>query len=202
LNCVENQIIKNKKKTERKKLQKKIKKKSEQMKKKGFSEDEIEMTIEVLKSNFRKIQNLEKERSLEEDIDEYDVDDLIERPKILSVPKYHFSTENNEFYTDIDLNEYQENLRNYILEKNRINSDIDYKNDLVKKNKLLEDNNNLKQDERSLNKRINVNKKRGNKIDEKINVKICDLGNACWINHHFSTEIQTRQYRSPEVTFF
>eukprot|EP00397_Hematodinium_sp_SG-2012_P003069 GEMP01003077.1.p1 GENE.GEMP01003077.1~~GEMP01003077.1.p1 ORF type:complete len:898 (+),score=241.93 GEMP01003077.1:416-3109(+) len=29
--------------------------------------------------------------------------------------------------------------------------------------------------------------------------KIADLGNACWINKHFSEEIQTRQYRSPEV---
>jgi serine/threonine-protein kinase SRPK3 len=25
------------------------------------------------------------------------------------------------------------------------------------------------------------------------------MGNACWYHHHFSTEIQTRQYRSPEV---
>ena len=33
-----------------------------------------------------------------------------------------------------------------------------------------------------------------------INLKgICDLGNGCWTYHHFSTEIQTRQYRSPEV---
>lgn len=30
-------------------------------------------------------------------------------------------------------------------------------------------------------------------------MKICDLGNGCWTYHHFSTEIQTRQYRSPEV---
>ncbi|KAK2196496.1 bifunctional Protein kinase domain/Protein kinase [Babesia duncani] len=29
--------------------------------------------------------------------------------------------------------------------------------------------------------------------------KICDLGNACWIHHHFSEEIQTRQYRAPEA---
>lgn len=35
--------------------------------------------------------------------------------------------------------------------------------------------------------------------DEIISVKIADLGNACWINHHFTEEIQTRQYRSPEV---
>ncbi|KAI0839395.1 kinase-like protein [Hypoxylon sp. FL0890] len=32
-----------------------------------------------------------------------------------------------------------------------------------------------------------------------INVKIADLGNACWVYHHFTNDIQTRQYRSPEV---
>lgn len=30
-------------------------------------------------------------------------------------------------------------------------------------------------------------------------VKIVDLGNACWRNKHFTDDIQTRQYRSPEV---
>lgn len=35
--------------------------------------------------------------------------------------------------------------------------------------------------------------------NELISVKIADLGNACWTNHHFTDEIQTRQYRSPEV---
>ena len=34
---------------------------------------------------------------------------------------------------------------------------------------------------------------------EEMNVKIVDLGNACWTHHHFTSEIQTRQYRSPEV---
>lgn len=34
---------------------------------------------------------------------------------------------------------------------------------------------------------------------DKISVKIADLGNACWVNHHFTNDIQTRQYRSPEV---
>ncbi|KAI7690836.1 hypothetical protein SSS_08562 [Sarcoptes scabiei] len=32
-----------------------------------------------------------------------------------------------------------------------------------------------------------------------VRVKISDLGNACWVDHHYSEEIQTRQYRSPEV---
>ena len=29
--------------------------------------------------------------------------------------------------------------------------------------------------------------------------KLADLGNACWVEKHFSEDIQTRQYRSPEV---
>jgi len=41
--------------------------------------------------------------------------------------------------------------------------------------------------------------KRGPKLDDNFRVKIVDLGNACWTHHHFSPEIQTRQYRSPEV---
>lgn len=32
-----------------------------------------------------------------------------------------------------------------------------------------------------------------------IGVKIADLGNACWYDEHFTDDIQTRQYRSPEV---
>jgi len=40
---------------------------------------------------------------------------------------------------------------------------------------------------------------RGPKLDDNFTLKIADLGNACWVWHHFATEIQTRQYRSPEV---
>ncbi|KAJ1950879.1 serine/threonine protein kinase, CMGC [Linderina macrospora] len=32
-----------------------------------------------------------------------------------------------------------------------------------------------------------------------LKVKIADLGNATWKDHHFTEDIQTRQYRSPEV---
>lgn len=42
-------------------------------------------------------------------------------------------------------------------------------------------------------------KKRGPKLDDNVTVKICDMGNGCWTYHHFTPEIQTRQYRSPEV---
>jgi len=30
-------------------------------------------------------------------------------------------------------------------------------------------------------------------------VKIADLGNACWIHKHFTDDVTTREYRSPEV---
>ena len=32
-----------------------------------------------------------------------------------------------------------------------------------------------------------------------IQVKLCDMGNACYKTHHYSDIIQTREYRSPEV---
>jgi len=36
-------------------------------------------------------------------------------------------------------------------------------------------------------------------LDENVQVKLCDFGNGCWIDHHFTSTIQTRQYRSPEI---
>ncbi|XP_028669110.1 SRSF protein kinase 3 [Erpetoichthys calabaricus] len=35
--------------------------------------------------------------------------------------------------------------------------------------------------------------------EDKLNIKIADLGNACWVHKHFTEDIQTRQYRSIEV---
>ncbi|KAI3386367.1 hypothetical protein SNEBB_006000 [Seison nebaliae] len=35
--------------------------------------------------------------------------------------------------------------------------------------------------------------------EERLSVKIADLGNACWVNQHFTEDIQTRQYRALEV---
>jgi len=34
---------------------------------------------------------------------------------------------------------------------------------------------------------------------DRITVKIADLGNATWVDYHFTDDIQTRQYRCPEV---
>ena len=53
-----------------------------------------------------------------------------------------------------------------------------------------------------LGKTTHVQPKEMDKPDNQIDiisVKIADLGNACWVGHHFTNDIQTRQYRSPEV---
>eukprot|EP00742_Colponemidia_sp_Colp-10_P004193 GILJ01004472.1.p1 GENE.GILJ01004472.1~~GILJ01004472.1.p1 ORF type:complete len:610 (-),score=112.30 GILJ01004472.1:93-1922(-) len=42
-------------------------------------------------------------------------------------------------------------------------------------------------------------RRRASALDESVQVKVVDLGNACWTDLHFSADIQTRQYRSPEV---
>ena len=86
------------------------------------------------------------------------------------------------------------------LQKNRIIHDEEYRKELLIRKKQLE---NIKDDalksEILMKTNADKGKKRGPGIDENVNVKIVDLGNACWFHHHFSTEIQTRQYRSPEV---
>lgn len=54
----------------------------------------------------------------------------------------------------------------------------------------------------SLNKSASPKEVSQEEIDramDTISVKIADLGNACWVGHHFTNDIQTRQYRSPEV---
>lgn len=51
----------------------------------------------------------------------------------------------------------------------------------------------------AVNEKIKKQKSLYGKFDSQTRVKIADLGNACWIDKHFSNDIQTRQYRSPEA---
>jgi serine/threonine protein kinase len=37
------------------------------------------------------------------------------------------------------------------------------------------------------------------KLNDHLFFKIADMGNACFTNKHFTNDIQTREYRSPEV---
>lgn len=57
-------------------------------------------------------------------------------------------------------------------------------------------NTNLIENRQKANDKV---KKRGPKIDEDVNLAIVDMGNGCWTHHHFTSQIQTRQYRSPET---
>ena len=36
-------------------------------------------------------------------------------------------------------------------------------------------------------------------LNEKLFFKLADMGNACFTDKHFTEDIQTREYRSPEV---
>jgi len=47
--------------------------------------------------------------------------------------------------------------------------------------------------------RLNVKRDAVSEVCPDLQVKIADLGNACWVHHHFTEDIQTRQYRSLEV---
>ncbi|KAM9408935.1 SRSF protein kinase 1b [Pholidichthys leucotaenia] len=65
----------------------------------------------------------------------------------------------------------------------------------------------IQREEKRVNEEDNLNEASGsmlvNPLDplnaDKLQVKIADLGNACWVHKHFTDDIQTRQYRSLEV---
>ena len=50
---------------------------------------------------------------------------------------------------------------------------------------------------------LRENSEKASRVDvfdhDEVNYKVVDLGNGCWTHTHFSDDIQTRQYRSPEV---
>ena len=200
-NLLTNEEIKKKKKKEKRKKIKNKKKNLKKLQKLGLNEEEIKVALENLNiNNTQKEEDTKKNESNTED-ENYEIDDLVERPKIQSVPKYVQDFDySDEGEYDFDISDYSRKLQSYIKEKNRIKNDVDYRNDLIEKKKLLE----TADESEKLNILKSANdrgKKRGPGIDENVKVKIVDMGNACWFHHHFSTEIQTRQYRSPEVIF-
>ena len=219
---------KGKGKTMRKRKQKYKKKKKKLLEKYGLSNAEIQEKMDKVMND---INEDIKKQELEQDINNYELDDLIERPRVASVPKVNLDLyshekkekmknkklslkedESEEFEEseddimdypeknfDINLLEYSKTLQSYIKERNRILHDENYRRFAFTRNDALSK---AKTDEekiaiyRKLNEEYNS---RGKEIDPSIQVKICDIGNACWFNYHFSTIIQTRQYRSPEV---
>ena len=210
----------------------------------GLSPQEIEFKIKKImdredKDDLNSIDNNNIENIV--DINNYDIDELIERPRISSVPKNINSIEKREHYRiynknkenkdtnnklsfnkiispdefdvyeyiqkanidapkyDFEVGNYGMMLQNYLKEKNRLLHDDNYRKFIMLRNKII-------LEEKSNEEKISILRdidryftRRGPEVDSSIQVKICDIGNACWFNHHFSTIIQTRQYRSPEV---
>jgi serine/threonine-protein kinase SRPK3 len=194
---------KNKKKKDKRKKLKNRKKQVKKLQKLGHNEEEIKVAIETFNQNEKlKAEEAKNNESESNDEDNYDIDELIERPKIQSVPKYSHDledSENGEY--EFDISDYSRKLQSYIKEKTRIKNDVEYREDLIEKKKLL-DVADEKEKLKILKSANDRGKKRGPGLDENSKVKIVDMGNACWFHHHFSTEIQTRQYRSPEVIQF
>ena len=54
---------------------------------------------------------------------------------------------------------------------------------------LLLDEDLAQQQEEAMQKKEEKSKRRGPKLDENVQVKICDMGNGCWTYHHFTPEI-------------
>ena len=222
-------------KTMRKKRQKYKKKKKKLLEKYGLSNNEIEIKMNKVMDD---IDEEIKKQEIENEINNYELDDIIERPRVSSVPKVNLDLyshekkakkerkerlkkenireegeeESEEFEDseddindypeknyDINLLEYSKALQNYIKERNRILHDENYRRFAFTRNEALSK---AKTDEEKIAIYSKLNEEynsRGKEIDPSIKVKICDIGNACWFNYHFSTIIQTRQYRSPEV---
>jgi serine/threonine-protein kinase SRPK3 len=190
-------LAKKKKKNEKKKKQKLKKKQAKKLQKMGVEESEIKKVLENL--TFKKNETDDNKEDDREEEEMFDIDELIERPKVQSTPKYSYDMEYDEKVMDFDISEYSKKLQTYIRERNKIVNDTEYRRDIIQKKKLLEQTNDEKEKLNIIKSGQDKGKKRGPGIDENVKVKIVDLGNACWFHHHFSTEIQTRQYRSPEV---
>ena len=197
-----------------------------------------EISQEIIEERIKKIMELEDEENNYENINNtinvnnFDINELIERPRIKSVPKNNIdisfpennnsSNDSNDIYInasnendnsdgtenreeksknpyDISLKLYKLSLQNYSKEKNRILHDINYRKFILLQNKIISEKKSLEEKNYFLKDINNYFALRGPNVDLSIEVKICDIGNACWFNYHFSTIIQTRQYRSPEV---
>ena len=198
----------------RKKRQKFRKKQIKKMEKMGMSPQEIDKKMkEIMKQKNESIMEKDEENI---DVNNFDIDELIERPRVSSVPKININNQkdednyqddeyednyidNNAPLYNINLMEYSNNLQRYLKEKTRILHDEDYRRNMIEKNNILTSEVSDQEKAKMMKKLSEKMSRRGPEIDPSIEVKICDIGNACWFNHHFSTIIQTRQYRAPEV---
>ena len=147
----------------------------------------------------------------EDDFNNYNTYNLLERPKVQSIPKksFHYLDLNKEdpkesdsqIESEYELNimDYSKTLKKYLTEKKKIKNDYEYRIKYMIKDKIIL---NVNDEKKQLELITSLQKDLYQlflDIDENIRIKICHFGNACYLNHHFSKEIQTRQYRAPEI---
>ena len=223
-------------------MMKKREKQIEERKKKQIKqikrmERKYDVGLDIIEEKIKKFMDIEDMNTNEEsnydndDYNNFDIDELIERPRINSVPKKiinidehknnninekknnEINIQNNNSCSDnseneknngfcnykINLENYKETLNDYLKEKNRILHDTNYRKFILLQKKIISEEKCEEEKNIFLKDINNYFTLSGPEVDLSIQVKICDIGNACWFNNHFSTIIQTRQYRSPEV---
>ena len=198
-------------KAKRRKRQKYKRKQIKKLERQGLSQAEIDIKIqEIMEKKNNEIGNETSEKKIEKKENKnkelpYKINELVDRPKIASMPKFNLSlhkTDNDSSEDELepfDIDEYSQILDYYYKEKKRIKNDINYRNNIISRNTELQKAKTQKEKESIIQKYSQLLEMKGPPLDNSIEVKICDMGNACWFTYHFSTAIQTRQYRSPEV---
>jgi serine/threonine protein kinase len=100
---------------------------------------------------------------------------------------------------ELNIMDYSKSIKKYLTEKKKITNDYEYRIKYMIKDKIIR---NISDEKKQLELLTNLQKDLYQlflDIDENIRIKICHFGNACYSNHHFSRDIQTRQYRAPEI---
>ena len=176
-----------------------IKRQEKQMEKMGLNkkEDSKDINIdEIYKTINEEYDNIKK----------YDINDIINRPRIASVPK--IDIRNNKY--DFDINKYKNEIQSYLKEKRNIKLDDKYRKNIFIKNKLLENinqnnTNNIKAQidiYKKINKECNIN---NSLLNSNIKIKIAEFKHYIKLTKKkrdiFLTTKQKYHYLSPEIIF-
>ena len=141
-----------------------------------------------------------------DNIKKYDINDIINRPRIASVPKIDIM--NNKY--DFDINKYKNEIQSYLKEKRNIKLDDKYRKNIFIKNKLLENinqnnTNNIKAQidiYKKINKECNIN---NSLLNSDIKIKIAEFKHYIKLTKKkrdiFLTTKQKYHYLSPEIIF-
>ena len=131
----------------RKRYQKFKKRQKKKLENKGMSKDEVDKALNEMLTK-RKEETLKLQAETDVNTDNYKLEDLLDRPRIASEPKYNLNIDSNEDeYDDNNDNEtcsyefeffdYMKSLHLYTKERNRILSDPTYRKELMIRSKMI-----------------------------------------------------------------